>query len=111
MSKAKIDSVKFTGANIKDELIGMIDCSSNLRIQIHKKQNKEEKFGGRIKGLFTLLDAGDGDYRHYLKNYVGNTFEANILIKTICQQIRLVEKRDLKGLQIFNRNILKVISK
>ena len=111
MSEAQRDSVKFTGANAGDELIGMIGCNRNLRIQIHKKQNKEEEFGGRAKGIFTILDAGDGDYNQYLKNYVGDNFEANDLITLLCQQINRDKKLNLKSLQIFNRNILKVISK
>ena len=110
MSEAKKDSVKFTGADTGDELIGMIDCNRKMRIRIYEKQKKEERFGGRIKGSFTLLDAGEGDYYHYLKKHVGGNFEADDLIKLLCQEIEQVENRNLRGLQIFNRNILKVNS-
>lgn len=110
MSEAKKDSVKFTGANIGDELIGIIDCNHNLRIQIHEKQKREENFGGRIKGSFTLLEAGDGDYNQYLTNYVGDDFEAKTLIDLLCQRINKDKNLKLDRLQIFNRNILKVVS-
>ncbi len=111
MSEAQQDSVKFTGANARDELIGMIDCNRNLRILIHEKQRKEEKFGGQVKGSFTLLDAGNGNYHEYLKEYVGDDFESKTLINLLCRQINQDEKLNLERLQIFNRNILKVVSK
>lgn len=110
MSKAQKYSVKFTGANIGDELVGMINCNRNLRIRIHEQQKKQEEFGGRVKGSFTLLDAGDGEYHEYLKNYVGDDFDAKSLIDLLCRQINQDKNLDLDGLQIFNRNILKVIS-
>ena len=84
MSTTKEGTVKQTGANKGDVLIGVEpDANIGLAVEISTSQPKDE--GGRIQGGFKLLDAGTGRYadgiRSLLQEQVAFQTVADFLLR------------------------------
>lgn len=103
MSKAKPGTVKETGAKAGDVLIGIEGSNRNLQIRIHR--NQEAGDGGRVKGSFDLLDAGDGAYAEYLSKFIGESFlAASELIESVAGK-----SGAQKCTHVVNLNMMKVL--
>jgi len=95
-------SVKYTGASADSLLIGMKSANEELIIRIY--ENQKRNFGGRIQGVFRLINAGTGNYSHYIKEFEGKDVEADELVEYIG------EKEGKHNIHIFNCNMLKMVT-
>jgi hypothetical protein len=75
MSETVSGSVKETGADAHEILIGVQPMNQNLLIKIHKRQEPSEDGGGRIVGAFQLLYEGNG----YTTARSRSSFGANLM--------------------------------
>ena len=100
MGKTSVGTVKETGANPLQILVGFNELNRGLRIKVYSKQTPE---GGRITGHFDLVSAGDGKYASILKKIDEKRFEnAKELIDKVCAL------GGEKCAHILNRNELKI---
>jgi hypothetical protein len=77
----KLGTVKQTGAQAGDILVGIDKLNRGLQVRVRENQEKD---GGRIEGTFDVLDAGNGYYSQYLNTFVGKTYrEAKDLITDV----------------------------
>lgn len=100
MVKRASGTVKETGAEPLDILIGVNDLNRGLRIKVYKNQTAA---GGRIIGNFDVLSTGNGKYTPYLNKLKEKSFDN---AKTLIEMIR-----DLGGegcTHILNRRELKI---
>lgn len=72
MSKIKEGTVKETGANANQRLIGIEDRNKDLIVEIYKTQKVGR--GGRLVGEFKIIDVGNGYYAKDLMDFKGRTF-------------------------------------
>lgn len=100
MSKTKDGTVKETGAVVSRQLIGIEKRNNNLIVEIYKTQKPGR--GGRIIGEFKIIDAGNGDYADYLKDFENISFNS---AKEFIEQARLKNK-DIT--HVINCNGLKI---
>ena len=96
-------TVKETGASPGDMLIGIKDHNRDLRVRIAKRQEPGD--GGRIKGSFTILNGGTGEYSKGIEAVIGKNEE----FKTAAEFIDRValEKDCQKCTHILNANSLR----
>lgn len=100
MGRTKPGTVQFTGARAGSRLIGSSHHNKGILIEVHQDQ---DKVGKRVKGDFTLIDAGLGKYAKYLDAFSGQRFD------TAAELIDGVRKQGaIKCTHIVNRNCLKV---
>ena len=98
-------TVKTTGANAGDILVGIAEHPGNpgLRITIHQEQHRRQ--GGRVRGGFDLLDAGNGTYSPNLQEYEGESFAQ---ARELIELVRANGGEAERCTHIFNCNILRV---
>lgn len=100
MSKTKDGTVKETGADVNQQLIGIEDHNKNLIIEIYKTQKIGH--GGRITGPFKIIEIGNGKYANDLQFSKDRTFDN---AKIFIEEARLTNK-DIT--HVINCNGLKI---
>ena len=86
MARLKPNTVRDTGAQSGDVLVGNLQTNNGMRIRIDQDQlsrQAQSQPNSKLVGTFTLLDAGQGTYVSLLQPFVGRQWTAAKLVQAM----------------------------